>query len=275
MFLLSWILYPVVLAALCLGCGLLVDRFERGSLTRALLLPAGFAVVVVLATIFTVLDATAELAAPAIVVAALAGFALALKDRRRDLLPSPAWLWPALAAAIAFAALAAPVVLTGKPGLTGIVRIVDLASQIDLAAYLVDHGRSVAGVEVDSSFHLVTDQLLRNGYPTGAQGALGATAQISGIDPIWAWQPFMAWMGAMLALSLYALLSRAIAPGAGAGARRGRRRAADDPLLLRARLRRQGARGRALHRADRRAAGDRRRAARCPPASRSRPGCAR
>ena len=210
MFLLSWILYPVVLAALCLGCGLLVDRFERGALARALLLPVGFAVVVVLATIFTVLDATAELAAPAVVVAALAGFALALRDRARDLLPSTTWLWPALAAAIAFAALAAPVVLTGKPGLTGIVRIVDLASQIDLAAYLVDHGRSTA-VDVDSSYHLVTDQLLNNGYPTGAQGALGATAQLTGIDPVWAWQPFMAWMGAMLALSLYALLGRAIA----------------------------------------------------------------
>ncbi len=210
MFVLSWLVYPLVLAALCLGCGLLVDRFERGSLARPLLLPVGFAAVVVLATVFTVLDATAELAAPALAVAALAGFALALRDRRRDLLPSPAWLWPALAAAIAFAALAAPVLLTGKPGLTGLVRIVDLASQIDLAAYLVEHGRSTA-IDVDSSYHLVTDQLLNNGYPTGAQGALGATAQLAGIDPVWAWQPFMAWMGAMLALALYALLGRAIA----------------------------------------------------------------
>ena len=210
MFLLSWILYPVALAALCLGCGLLVDRVAQRSIPRALLLPAGFAAVVVLATLLTILDATSELAAPALAVAALVGLVLGLTGGRLALRPAQAWLWPAVAMAIAFAALAAPVVLTGAPGLTGYARIVDLASQIDLAAYLVDHGRSLAGVTRDSSYHVVADQLLRAGYPGGAQAALGATAQVARIDVIWAWQPFMAWMGAMLALALYVLLSRAI-----------------------------------------------------------------
>ncbi|HUR86520.1 MAG TPA: hypothetical protein VMY78_14355 [Solirubrobacteraceae bacterium] len=211
MFLLSWVLYPLVLAALCLGCGLLVDRLERRTIAPALLLPAGFALVVVLATVLTFLDETSELAAPAIVVAALAGYVLAVLARPAALRPSARWVWPAVAMAIAFGALAAPVVLTGKPGLTGIVRIVDLASQIDLADFILEHGRSLEGVERDSSYHLVADQLLQGGYPVGAQAALGATARVAGLDVIWAWQPFMAWMGAMLALALYALLGRAIA----------------------------------------------------------------
>jgi len=212
LFLQSWILYPALLAALCLGCGLLADRLAATALPRALLLPVGFAAVLVLATLLTVLDATAELAAPALAVAALAGLGLALAGGRLAALrPSAAWAAPAAAMAIAFAALAAPVVLTGEPGLTGFQRIVDIASQIDFASYLVDHGRSLAGLTRDSSYHVVADQLLAGGYPSGAQATLGATAQLAGLDAIWAWQPFMAWMAAMLALALYVLLGRAIA----------------------------------------------------------------
>ncbi|MEA2150677.1 MAG: hypothetical protein QOD69_2507, partial [Solirubrobacteraceae bacterium] len=118
MFLLSWILYPAVLAALCLGCGLLVDRLAARSLPRALLLPVGFAAIVVIATLLTVLDATSELAAPALVLAAVAGYGLALGGGRLGALrPSKTWLAPLAAMAIAYAALAAPVVLTGQPGL--------------------------------------------------------------------------------------------------------------------------------------------------------------
>lgn len=211
MFLLSWILYPVVLAVLCLGCGLVVDRLVAGSLPRALLLPVGFAAAVVIATLLTVLDATSELAAPALAVTALAGFALTFRGGRLAALrPSRAWLAPLAALAIAYAALAAPVVLTGQPGLTGFVRIVDVGSQIDLARWLVEEGRSLPANPDDSSYHVLVNRLLSNGYPGGAQAALGATAQVARIDPLWAWQPFMAWMGAMLALALFALLGRAI-----------------------------------------------------------------
>jgi len=210
MFLLSWILYPAALAAICLGCGLLVHLLGRHALPRVLILPVGFAAMVVVATVLTVLDATAELAAPALVVAALVGVALALRRDRTLVLPSASWWWPAVAMALPFTALALPVVLTGMPGLSGYVRIVDLAAQIDLASFLVDHGRSLAGTTPDSSYSTFVDRLLRAGYPGGAQAALGATAQIARIDTIWAWQPFIAWMGAMLGLALYVLLHRAI-----------------------------------------------------------------
>lgn len=60
----------MVLAALCLGCGLLVDRVAKRPIAPALLPPVGFAAVVVVATLLTVRDATSELAAPALAVAA-------------------------------------------------------------------------------------------------------------------------------------------------------------------------------------------------------------
>ncbi len=115
--LLSWIAYPAALAVLCVGCGLLVDRATRRTLPRALLLPAGFAALIVLATLLTVLAATAQLAAPALAVAAVAGFVAGLRGGRATRWrPTIAWTAPAAAMAIAFAALAAPVVLTGAPG---------------------------------------------------------------------------------------------------------------------------------------------------------------
>lgn len=218
---LIWIAFPALVAAICLGCGLLVDRLAGGTLPRVLLAPTGFAAALVLATSLTVLDATAELAAPALAVAALAGFALLIAGRGRGggalRIPRPRrdWLWPVLAAALPAAAIAAPVVLTGAPGFTGYMRIIDLAFQLDLAAHVVEHGRSLAGVTRGSSHGSVIVQLLEAGYPTGAQAGLGTLAQLGGIDPIWAWQPFMAVMGALLGLALYALLGRAIAhPGA-------------------------------------------------------------
>ncbi|MGI8729031.1 MAG: hypothetical protein ACR2LK_03420, partial [Solirubrobacteraceae bacterium] len=209
MFLLSWIAFPLVLAALCLGCGLLVDRAARGAVPRPLLLPAGFAVVVVLATLLTVRDETAELAAPALAIAALAGLGLAAAGGSAWPRPSRAWLAPALAATLPLAAIAAPVLLTGAPGFTGYGRIVDLAFQLDLSAHLVEEGR-MRDLPIDSSHKDAVSRLLGSGYPTGAQATLGATAQLVRIDAMWAWQPFMAWMGAMLGLALYGLLAGAV-----------------------------------------------------------------
>lgn len=214
MFLLTWVVFPAILAALCTGCGLLVDRASGYAVPRVLLLPIGFAAVIVLAALLTFFDVTSELAAPALVIAAAAGFTLAFAGKTVPLRPRH-WLWPAIAAGIPIAAVAAPVVLTGHPGFTGYARIVDLAFQLDLSAFIVDRGRSLSGVAADSSYHEVVLRLLGAGYPGGTHAALGATAQIGGIDPIWAWQPFLAWMSGMLGLALYSLLSSAIRHPAG------------------------------------------------------------
>jgi hypothetical protein len=72
----AWVLFPFVLLALCLGCGLLLDVAVGRWLPRALLAPSGFAVVVVITGILTARGETASLATPAVVIAALAGVAL-------------------------------------------------------------------------------------------------------------------------------------------------------------------------------------------------------
>src|SRR5687767_14800585 len=82
-----WLIFPAVVALLCVGCGLLVERISGRPLPGALLAPLGFAVLVVVTQAAVVTGATAELALPAVAVLAVAGFALGferLGGRRPD-----------------------------------------------------------------------------------------------------------------------------------------------------------------------------------------------
>ena len=211
MFVHAWLIYPVILALLTWGCGLMVGRAAGHALPTALVLPVGFAVLVVIGTVLTFLDATTELAAPAMALLALAGLVAALLPRQgARAWPRRAWIWPAVAALLPALAIALPVLLTGQPGFTGYARIVDLAFQLDLAHQFATDGRSVPQAP-QSSYDAVIARVVGAGYPAGAPAVLGVTAQLAALDPIWAWQGFLAFQGAMLGLSLWALLGGAIA----------------------------------------------------------------
>lgn len=211
-FVLSWVVYPLLLVALSLGIGLLL-RWLAGSdaLPGVLVVPVGFAGIVALVVFPTQLDATAELAGLLVLAVAVGGFLLTGRGLLTTLRPTRAWLWPALAALLPAAAIAAPIVLTGQPGLTGYGRIVDTAHQLDLTAWLTSEGRRVP-VEsmIDSSYLRQAFQTINVGYPGGAQAALGATSGLLGVDPIWTYQVFLAVLAAVLGLALFSLLGRAI-----------------------------------------------------------------
>ena len=105
----AWVLYPVVLAALCAGLGLLVDVLSGRRLSGTLILPVGLAAIVVAGQFTTLDDATAELTVPVVVVLAVlgAGFSLPWRFGRPDPLP--------IAVAVAvFAVFGAPVIFSGS-----------------------------------------------------------------------------------------------------------------------------------------------------------------
>ncbi len=83
----SWVIFPLVLAALGLGWGALVQRAKGGESLGVYTVPVGIAAVIVVAGILTVLSATAPAAAPVAAAGGLIG--LALSGRRRYL-PAPA-----------------------------------------------------------------------------------------------------------------------------------------------------------------------------------------
>ena len=84
MMVVAWLVFPVVLSALALGCGLLLERVSRVRLDRVLLLPTGVAMIVVIAQIATTSDITADLATPVIAACAVAGRTAHGEFARRD-----------------------------------------------------------------------------------------------------------------------------------------------------------------------------------------------
>jgi hypothetical protein len=174
LFLSAWLLFPLLLAAASVGCGLLVRRLSGGALSGVLLMPVGFALVVSLCTLGTSNTWFAPATGIAVLVIAALGFAVerpALPTTRRI---SASLLFPAVAALTGFAVVAAPVVLTWTPTWTGFGRIVDTAFQMAFSQHLAEAGRSVP--IGNSSFNETILGLTGNGYPGGSQATLGAMA---------------------------------------------------------------------------------------------------
>jgi hypothetical protein len=202
----SWVLFPLLLVGLCLGCGLLLEAATGRRLPPGLLAPSGFAAIVVLTSLLTSRGETAPLATPATVLFALAGALLGLRRARRSLDP---WL---LTAAIAvFAVYAAPVVLSGTPTFTGYIKLDDTATWMAFVDRLMEHGRDLSGL-APSSYQATLSVNLPSGYPVGAFLPLGVGSRLTGTDVAWLVQPYMATMAALLASCLYSLARPLVQP---------------------------------------------------------------
>ncbi len=77
----SWVVFPLVLAVLALGCGLLLEQLTGWLLPGPLVVPAGLAMMIVVASFTTATDATAELTVPVVAFLAVAGVALSFPWR--------------------------------------------------------------------------------------------------------------------------------------------------------------------------------------------------
>jgi hypothetical protein len=200
--LISWIALPLVLCALSAGCGLLLERISNQRLPGALVLPAGLAVIVVVGLFAVSSDSTAELATPAVVVLAAAGFALSPPWKRGRLDP-----WALGCAVAVFAAYAAPVALSGQPTFASYLPMVDAGSWFGLTEHVMNHGRNLSSVPA-SDYRNLLETYLPVGYPLGSFVPFGVVTKLLGQDPAWLFQPYLAFVSAMLALSLYGLSAR-------------------------------------------------------------------
>jgi hypothetical protein len=201
----AWVLFPLVLAALCCGCGLLAERLIGGPLPGALVPAVGFAVIIVVAQVLTLWDATAELATPVVVALAVAGIAVSWRSWRR-LDP-----WAVAAAAAVLAAYAAPVVLSGEATFAGYIRLDDTATWMALTDRVMEHGRSLDGL-APSTYEATLSFNLGDGYPVGAFLPLGVARAVVGQDVAWLVQPYMAFGAALGALALWQLVGAIVRP---------------------------------------------------------------
>ena len=203
--LVCWLLFPLALTAVSLGCGLLLEHASGIRMPGALLAPAGFAVVLVAAHIATNWDSTAPLAIPAVLMLAVAGAAVSLPLHGRR----PDW-WAVGAAGAIYAVFAAPVVLSGEATFAGYIKLDDTATWLAMTDRLMEHGRDLGGL-APSSYEATLDVNLSIGYPVGAFPPLGIGAKLVGQDPAWVFQPYQALLAAYMGLALYVLAGRVVA----------------------------------------------------------------
>ena len=194
----AWLVLPLVLGAISLGCGLLVERAAGLNLTGALLLPLGLALVIVEADLVTMTSATAQLATPLAVALAVAGYGLAGRRARRV----DGW---ALGCGVGvFAVYAAPIVLSGRATFAGYITLDDTSTWLALTDRAMQHGRTLGGL-APSTYQQVLTDYFTSGYPLGAFMPLGIGGKLTGYDVAWLFQPTIAFLAVMLALTLYAL----------------------------------------------------------------------
>ncbi len=201
----AWVLLPLLLGLLALGCGLLLERAADARLPGALLAPAGLAVVVLAAQFAVLTDATAELATPLVIVLALAGLVLgrerlvvAWREQR-----APA-TWALGVALAVFTVFALPVVLSGSATFAGYIKLDDTGSWLGLTDRVIERGRNLDGL-IPSSYEKSLFIYLGQGYPLGSFLPLSIASVLLPENTAWLFQPYLAFLAAMLALTLYAL----------------------------------------------------------------------
>jgi hypothetical protein len=194
----AWLVFPLVLGALSLGCGLLVERVAGIELPSPLVLPLGFALIIVSAQFAIIGGRTAPLATPLVVALAVAGFGLSLPWKRR----LGGW-WVAAAAGV-FAVFAAPFVLSGRATFGGYIKLDDTATYLAMLDRAMQHGYNTAGLP-PSTFEATLSTSLAYGYPLGSLLPLGVGRALVAQDAAWLWQPYLTLMAALLACGLYQL----------------------------------------------------------------------
>lgn len=211
MFLLTVFVYPLVLALLCVGAGLLADSAAGGWMPAALLPAAGLAMLVGVSQLATWPGWLAP-ASPYVVAAfSLSGLILG-RDRLRALASALRETAGARAqaaiSAVAYLIAIAPVMLSGRASFASYMTLTDSAVHMVGADYLIHHGRDFAHLDLGNSYGRLVNSYFDTGYPSGADTIFGASALLLRAPLIWAFQPFNAFAVACAASPAWLLLRR-------------------------------------------------------------------
>lgn len=197
-FLIATIVFPLLLVALSIGGGLLIDRGVGGRLPGALIPVTGLATLVIVAELCTYWEATAWLAPWAFVLVAVAGVILGwgrLRGARPD------W-WLVGATLAVYVAACAPVLLSGRVTVAGYLLDTTVAFHLAGADYLIEHARNFGRLP-ESSFRGTMESYFGIRYPGGGQTLLGGGSRIVGEPGLWLYQPLLSLLLAFCAAPLY------------------------------------------------------------------------
>lgn len=188
---------PLVIWALCLGCGLAVERLLRIRLSNALLLPLGLCVSLVV--IFPGYSAGVgdALAIPLLLAVAIAGLAFASGGLRSRLNPG----WPGLAGVAVYVLYMLPVIVYGHWTWSGYDFVNDTAFEMLLADHIKTFGTTLGSMPSSTGRDFVADYLAST-YPLGTQSLLGTLSGLTSTDVAVLYQGMISSFAALGAVAL-------------------------------------------------------------------------
>jgi hypothetical protein len=195
MFFTTALVYPCVLAVLCAGAGLLVDRCSGGEeLPASLLLTVGAAALIAICQLTTYFSGLAPTTPYVMAVATASGLLLG-RERLQALWrrASASW-WQLAVPVIAYAIAMAPVLLAGRTTFSSFMALGDSAFHMLGADFLIRHGQDYSHLDLRNSYGLFVNNYYKLGYPTGADALFGGSSFLLGLPVIWTFQPFNAFM---------------------------------------------------------------------------------
>jgi hypothetical protein len=200
--------FPLLLALLSLGSGLLVERGAGARLPAVLVPVCGFAALVVVSQFCTWTSPIAPATPWVLLGLAMGGFAVSWRSliERWRARTSGWWLAPSAGLA-AYLTVTAPILAAGRLTSTGYLLDTTGAIQLAGAERLLHHGHDFTNGFPGYGATLVA--YFGNGYPSGGHTTLAAVGWLSGQDLFWLYTPFQAVALAFAALVLSFLASRA------------------------------------------------------------------
>lgn len=208
MFVLATLAYPCVLALLCAGAGLLVDRVSGSFLPGVLLPVIGAAVLIGLSQLTTYSVFAAPATPYLLALLALAGFAL---GRRRARTLARHWRlngWQIAVPVLAYVAALAPVLFSGRASFSSYGVLSDSAFHMLGADFLIRHGQDFSHLDLRNSSGQYLNAYYNTSYPSGADTLFGGSAFLLHVPLIWAFQPFNAFMLALATGPAWVLVRR-------------------------------------------------------------------
>lgn len=205
---LIWLVAPLAFLLICYGLGLLVSLITQRRMNSAVVVAAGFSLMIIIGSVLAGSARTAHLTPRVIgvlsVLSLIANFA---KNRFHKKLDREA-VWAGL---IAYVGFSLPVAASGKPGWAGWVQLDDNSSWYAIADRLVTAGHSVPSPILTTYDRVLEIYMGGNGfnyggvqnglysYPLGAYVPLGVISKITRVDAAWFFQPFLSLCAAMAA----------------------------------------------------------------------------
>jgi hypothetical protein len=187
----------VVTWALCLGCGLALERALRVRLGNALLLPLGLCIALALIYPGYAAGAGDWLAIVLLLTVTLAGLVLAKDGVRARLNPG----WPGVAGLAAYVLFMLPVIAYGHWTWSGYDFVNDSGFEMLLASHIKGYGLMLGNIPLTSEQQFLMSYF-KSGYPLGTQSLLGTLSGLTDTDVAVIYQGFIASLAGLGAVAL-------------------------------------------------------------------------